>query len=135
MKRFVAQLLAAPTLAAMTLVLPTTGAATASGDWGRATAKNQTLQQGCHGYAFSYRVETPGDAWMAEITLVNPNGRKIATHTYDSGADARTGVRSFRFCSPTTRPGVHTIRLKVTSYEDRDVSARTEPATTFILTR
>jgi len=108
--------------------------ATSSG-WGKATAAKQRLRDGCRGYPFRYVVDVPGDAWMAEITLVNPRGREIASRTYQSTNDPARAKRRFRFCDVSTEPGRHSIRMLVTSYDYRAEHERRSDPTIFRLTR
>ena len=128
MTRLVAVLAAPIALVAAAGALSVAGAAApaaaAEASWGRTAAPTQTIRAGCRDYRFHYDVTVPGDAWMTEITLVNPRGKKVATRTYDSEAYAPSGTGTFELCQPTTAPGRYRITMKVTSYDDRAVSAR-----------
>lgn len=117
-------------------VLVGAGAAGADSSWGRASAPDQTIKSGCRDYRFHYDVTAPGEAWMAELTLVNPHGRKVSALTYRSEEEPRSGAGSFNLCRATTSPGRYRIALKVTSYDARaeDVQ-RAAPATFRLLAR
>lgn len=123
-----AALIAFPTA---TLSAAPAGATTS---WGRASAPDQTIKAGCRDYRFHYEVTAPGEEWMAELTLVNPRGRKVSTRTYESAAERRAGTGSFELCQPTTTPGRYKITMKVTSYDDRASSARKVAPAAFRLT-
>lgn len=141
MTRILSGLLATFALVATLLTVSTTVAPTASGadsasSWGTAVAKRQELRSGCRGYKFTYRIDAPGDDWMAEISLVNPAGETLAAHSYKGSAgDPRSATRRFRFCDASTTPGRHKITLKVTSYDARTESSRRSDPTRFRLTR
>lgn len=119
--------------------VPTAAADAAQGGrstYGSSAAERQTLRAGCHGYRFSYRVDAPGDDWMAEFTLFSPSGDALASHTYkQSAGDPRRATRRFRLCDVSTTPGRHTIRMLVTAYDYREVSRRRAEPTRFRLTR
>ncbi|WP_148614268.1 hypothetical protein [Nocardioides rubriscoriae] len=135
MKRLLPAVLTVLALVAALLAFssPAPAVADTGSSWGSATAERQTLREGCRSYPFHYRIDVPGDTWMAEITLANPAGTNIATLTYESGRQPAAGTGRFRFCDVSTRPGRHTIRLKITSYDFRDQSVRRSAPTTFRL--
>jgi hypothetical protein len=124
---------ATPALASTSTSTSTSTSASTAPSWGSATAQRQTLRAGCRSYPFHYRIDVPGDAWMAEITLASPAGRHLSTVTYESGRQADVGTGRFRFCDVSTRPGRHTISVKVTSYDARDRAVRRTAPTTFRL--
>lgn len=136
MKRILVVLLA---LAGLLLVLPTSSllvssATAATADrWATVTAPDQVLRKGCRDYRFSYRIDVPGDEWMVELFLVGPRGSRLGTKTYESAAQRSAETRSWRICRPTTLPGVHQIKVKVTSYDGREVTERWTTPTRFRL--
>ena len=135
MKNLTAALLASLALVAATLSLPGAAPAGAEASWGQVTARKQTIKKGCRDYRYSYRISVPGDAWMAEDTLVSPNGRKVATCTYDSDTRPDAGTGTWELCSATTKPGRYRIRLKVTSYDGYAVDERRTEVRRFRLAR
>jgi hypothetical protein len=127
---------AAPAAPAALAALSTTAADQNGSAYGSSAAERQTLRAGCHGYRFRYRVDAPGDDWMAELTLVSPSGDALASHTFkQSAGDPRRATRRFRFCDVSTTPGRHTITMLVTAYDYRDESRRRSEPTRFRLTR
>ncbi|WP_370248820.1 hypothetical protein [Nocardioides sp.] len=102
--------------------------------YGRASAPDQRLRPGCHDYRFQYRITAPGDGWMAELVLINPGGRRIANQTFVSGEHPRRASRTWTVCDTVTRPGRHTIELRVTNYDGREESEQVRTSA-FRLTR
>ncbi|CAN5662851.1 hypothetical protein BH11ACT8_BH11ACT8_35880 [soil metagenome] len=137
MNRILVGVLVAVALTASTTViqagLTDPAGAASSSRWGQAAAKDQTIKRGCRDYPFHYRINAPGDAWMAEMTLVNPNGRKVGTHTFESAEDRASDRATFELCKATTRPGRYRIAMKVTSYDARTASTRRAKPATFRL--
>ena len=128
--------LTATLLSVSTTAAPAAGAAERTSSYGSTLAKRQTLRSGCHAYRFRYRVNAPGDDWMAELTLVSPDGDNLASHTYKrSAGDPRRASRRFRFCDVSTTPGRHKIRMRVTAYDGFAESSRRSAPTRFMLTR
>lgn len=83
-----------------------------------------------------HRITALGTDWMAAISLVSPTGDSLAAHTYKrSAGDPGRASRRFRLCDASTTPGRHTIKMRVTSYDYRDVSTRRSVSTRFRLTR
>jgi hypothetical protein len=87
--------------------------------WGSTRAPDQALRRGCRNYRFAYRVTPPGPEWTAEVRVVSPRGRAVASRTFLSESDPAAAVRRFRVCRPTVAPGRFTLEMLVTSYEDR----------------
>ncbi|WP_134742446.1 hypothetical protein [Nocardioides sp. 503] len=84
--------------------------------WGRVRAPDQTLRRGCRSYRFAYRVTPPGTAWTAEVRVLSPRGRAVASRTFVSESDPAAAVRRFRVCRAAVAPGRFTLRMLVTSY-------------------
>ncbi|MGA8844993.1 MAG: hypothetical protein WB471_00065 [Nocardioides sp.] len=127
--------LTATLLTVSSTVAPAAGVG-ASATYGSTLAKRQTLRSGCHAYRFAYRVTAPGDDWMAEISLVSPDGDSLVSHSYKGTAgDPRKASRRFRFCDVSTSPGRHTITMLVTSYDSYDEDTRRSDPTRFRLTQ
>ena len=126
MKRLAVVLAALIAVIAAAVGVSTTVAAPAgaASSWGRVSAPDQTIKAGCHGYRFHYDVTAPGDAWMAEFTLLNPNGRKVSSHTFESAAEKPSGTSTFDLCTDLTIPGRYQIKMKVTSYDYRAASTQ-----------
>lgn len=134
MTRILSGVLAALALVATLLTISTTASPAAAGadgasSYGVTLAQRQVLRSGCHAYRFRYRVTAPGDDWMAEISLISPNGDSLASHSYKGSAgDPRKAARRFRFCAVSTTPGRHTITMRVTSYDSfAEDTRRSEP--------
>lgn len=123
-----------PSSTTATSVLPLTQQPTRTPSYGRATAPDQRLRPGCHDYRFHYRITAPGDGWMAEIVLINPGGRRIVNETFVSGQHPREASRTWTVCDTVTRPGRHTIELRVTNYDGRQESEQVRTSA-FRLTR
>lgn len=115
----------AAALLAATLVTGATGPAEASPTyhpWGSTSSKDHVLKQGCHSYRYSYRITAPTDDWAAEFTIVNPNGRALASGAVLSESDPEAGTKRFRLCRASTVYGQHKIKMKVTWQDDREIT-------------
>lgn len=91
--------------------------------WGRAAAPDQHLIAGCHRYRFHYRVNAPTHDWLVEIFLVSPSGQGLGYKAYTSQApdnDPERARRHFKVCRPSTSPGRHKLKMKVTWYYPSD---------------
>lgn len=140
MTRILSGVLAAIALVATLLTVSTAATAAAGAEastsYGSTLAKRQTLRSGCHAYRFRYRVTAPGDDWMAEISVISPDGDSLASHAYKGSADdPRKASRRFRFCDASTTPGRHTITMRVTSYDSFAEDTQRSDLTRFRLTR
>lgn len=116
---------AAAALLSGALVAGTTATAAASPTyhpWGTTSSKDHVLKQGCHSYPYSYRITAPSDDWAAEIFLVNPNGRALASAAVLSESDPEAGTLRFRLCRASTVFGRHKIKMKVTWQRDRETT-------------
>lgn len=132
----VALALMATLLSLSTTISPAATGADATSSYGSTLAKRQTLRSGCHAYRFRYRITAPGSDWLAEISLVSPDGDSLAAHSFKGSAgDPRRASRRFRFCDVSTTPGRHTITMRVTSYEVFAENTRRSAATTFRISR
>lgn len=126
--------LMATLLAFSTTTSPAAAGAEASPSYGSTMAKRQALRSGCHAYRFRYRITAPGSDWMAEISLVSPDGDSLASHSYKGSAgDPRKASRRFRFCAASTTPGRHTITMRVTSYDAFAEDSRRSAPTRFTI--
>ena len=90
--------------------------------WGSTHAPDRVLRRGCHDYRYTYTVNPPTDDWAAELFLIDPVGRRIASGAIDVDSDPDHGVNVFRFCRPSTSPGRFKIRMKVTYLDGYDLS-------------
>lgn len=103
--------------------------------WGSTKAPNQVLRRGCAPYRYRYTVTAPTDEWAAEIFLVGPRGKGIASAAFDAGANRARSKAVFRLCAPSLRVGRYTIRMKITWQDGFDQSAGFVRPSTFRLTR
>ena len=110
-------------------------ATAASSSWGTSSAPDQSIRQGCQAYRYGYRISAPGDAWMAEIQLLSPRGRRLANVTVQSTAQRSTAQRTWRLCDENLRPGDYRIRMKITSYDGRETTEQFATPSTFSLSR
>lgn len=117
--------------------LAATGPAAATDPLGSVSARNQVMRDGCHRYAYTYRVTPPAhtSTWSTEIFLVDPRGRKVGSAYYLSPADALTDKASWRLCRSTMVPGKYTMRMKVTFIEIYDLETTWLKPSTFRITR
>jgi hypothetical protein len=103
-------------LIALTTVLA--GSASAGGTyWGSTGAPDRVLRTGCHDYRYHYLVRPHGHDWAAETFLDDPRGDTLTSGAFDPDADPRRGHGHFRICRASTRPGVFTIRMKVSIFK------------------
>jgi len=104
---------------------------------GTATARNQVLHRGCHSYPFKYRVSPPPytSTWSAEIFLIGPSGRKVASAAFLSPADPTTGKSAWRLCRAALVAGKYKMRMRVTVIDIYDLDTSWVKPTTFRLTR
>ena len=113
------------------------GPAGAGEPLGVTAARNQVLRQGCHGYAYTYRVTPPPytSTWSAEILLIGPRGGKVGSTYLLSPSDPASGKRVWRLCRSTAIPGKYTMRMKVTSIDIYDLHTSWVQPTTFRISR
>ncbi len=103
------------TLLLTTLVLVASAdSAAAYRPWGSSWSKNQVMKPRCASYPYRYRVNPPSKDWAAEIFLVGPHGRGIASDAVDSDADPARGRKSWRLCRPSITAGRYRIKMRVT---------------------
>jgi len=114
---------------------PAVGAAAKYKPWGKATGKTQKLRPGCHRYTFNYVVKAPTNQWAAEIILVNPNKRALASFAIDSGYDKARGKLKTTICRYSTVYGKHKLKMKVTWNRNRELHDGWVKPTTFRLKR
>lgn len=80
-------------------------------DLGQLTMKSRFLKHGCHDYRYRYAVDPPPGDWALEIFLVHKrSGTSVAHGGVVGGQEATSGVRRFRLCRPSTRPGRYVVR-------------------------
>jgi hypothetical protein len=113
------------TLGALTvlvmLVTLLAGAASAGGTyWGSTGAPDRVLRHGCHHYRYHYLVRPHGHDWAAETFLVDPRGDGLASGLFDPDSDPKRGHGNFIICKASTRPGIFTIRMKVSIFKGPD---------------
>lgn len=102
----------------VTMLTVLAGSAVAgSAYWGSTGAPDRVLRSGCHHYRYHYRVRPHGHDWAAETFLVDPRGDGLASGAFDPDADPKRGHGHFTICRASTRPGVFTIRMKVSIYK------------------
>lgn len=89
--------------------------------WGKITAADQTLRSGCHRYRIRYVVKAPTNRWAAELFMINPNGRRLASFAVDVDSDPARGYWRPTICRWSTVYGKHVLRMKVTWQRDRNV--------------
>ena len=84
--------------------------------WGYIKAPDQKLRAGCHRYVYRYKVDLPVDDWAAEMFLIGPRGRGIASFAAASQSDpAKDRLRwSTPLCRPWLKPGRYKLKMKVT---------------------
>jgi hypothetical protein len=85
-------------------------------DYGRTSARDGVLRQGCRDYRYRYVVTAPTDDWTIETFLDDRTGETIASGTFISDFDPNPNRPFFRFCRYSTKPGRFTIRAKVHWY-------------------
>ena len=84
--------------------------------YGRTSAKDATLRDGCHDYRYRYVVTPPTDDWTLETYLDDRTGETVASGTYFSDSDPARNRPVFRFCRYSTYAGKFTIRAKLHWY-------------------
>lgn len=102
--------------------LGATGSSSGSGsvDWramGHMSSPSGKLRAGCHRHTYTYRVTPPSSDWSLETFLIGPAGGHLASDVIVSGADKKSGTKSFTICKSNTKPGRFTIKGKLT-YDD-----------------
>lgn len=105
--------------------------------YGRAVSTDHVLRRGCKYYKFSYRVHPPTDEWAAEIFVINPNGRRLLSYAIDAASDPGQDTRrwSTQICRRSTVYGKHTIKMKITWQDGRQVYDTFVKPSTFRFTR
>ena len=83
-------------------------------DYGRAWARDRALRDGCHDYAYHYRVKPPTSDWALETFLRDRRGKTIASDALIAPHDKLKARSTFRFCRYNTVPGRFKIRGKLT---------------------
>lgn len=84
--------------------------------YGRVSAHNQVLRQGCTKYSFHYAITVPNNDWSAEFFLINPHHHRLASGVIDAATEPREATRrwSTPICSRSTSTGTYKIKMKVT---------------------
>jgi hypothetical protein len=88
--------------------------AAAQKSWGTTGAPDRILKKGCAAYNYHYRLTPPPGDWSLEVFLVDPDKQRLASGFFLSPVDPKKNQSSFVFCSLNTRPGVFTIKAKMT---------------------
>jgi hypothetical protein len=88
--------------------------AAAHKSWGTTGAPDRTLKKGCAAYNYHYRLTPPPGDWSLEVFLVDPDKKRVASGFFLSPVDPLKGQSSFAFCSIDTRPGIFTIKARMT---------------------
>jgi len=104
-------------------------------EWGRTAAKNGVLKFGCRNYRYTYALTPPEGEWGLETFLVGPGGERLASGAIVIGMDELVGKDRFRFCKPSTRPGIFKIRALLTVQDEQGEHRRSGwlPVTKFRL--
>ena len=87
-------------------------------EWGKTAAKNGFLKKRCKNYKYSYAITPPEGNWGLELFLRGPKGKPLAHDAKVIGQNPEKGTGTFRFCRPTTRPGVFKIRAKLSVQDE-----------------
>jgi hypothetical protein len=87
------------------------------GDYGRTSARDGVLRNGCHDHRYRYVVTPPTGDWTLETFLLDRTGSSIASGTYFSDSDPARNRATFRFCRYSTYPGRFKIRAKMHWYD------------------
>lgn len=81
---------------------------------GHLSSGNAKLRSGCHKHTYHYRITPPSSQWALETFLTDPKGKHLASDVILSGADKKSGTKSFTICKSNTRTGTFTIKGKLT---------------------
>jgi hypothetical protein len=104
-------------------------------EWGRTATKAHILKRSCRNYRYTYEITPPDGEWGLEVFLVGPGGVHLGHDAMVIGTDPKKGADSFRFCRPSTRPGIFKIRalLSVQAKSGKDYQEGWLPVTRFRL--
>lgn len=104
-------------------------------EWGKTATKAKILKRSCRNYRYTYEITPPEGVWALETFLVGPGGVNLASGGQIVGFDGLKGTDKFRFCRPSTRPGVFKIRalLSVQDESGKDYRQGWLPVTKFRL--
>jgi len=87
--------------------------------WGRTSTKAHVLKPSCRNYGYSYAITPPKGDWAMETFLIGPGGVHLSSGAMAIGMDGLTGHDRFRFCRPSTRPGIFKIKALITVQDDQ----------------
>lgn len=79
-------------------------------EWGKTIKKDGVLKRSCRNYRYGYAITPPKGEWGLETFLIGPGGVRLSSGAIVVGMDPLVGHDKFRFCRPSTRPGVFRIR-------------------------
>jgi hypothetical protein len=79
-------------------------------EWGSTSIKAHVLKYSCRNYRYSYAITPPKGDWALETFLIGPGGVHLSSGAMVIGMDPLNGHDKFRFCAPSTRPGIFKIR-------------------------
>jgi hypothetical protein len=116
----VGRLLAATVLAGLVALAGAPPAGAWTTRFGHVGAPDRVLRPGCHHYRYHYLVRPHGHDWAAETFLVDPRGDGLASGLFDPDSDPKRGHGNFIICKASTRPGIFTIRMKVSIFKGPD---------------
>ncbi|WP_370614262.1 hypothetical protein [Mumia sp. Pv 4-285] len=88
------------------------GPAAAAGS-GKVVSRSATLYEDCFGHPFSYALSDVGEGWRLTVELVASSGRVVDRSVVTPG-EGTSGRGAFRVCAGSVRPGVFTVRSRVT---------------------
>ena len=87
-------------------------------EWGKTIKRNGALKFSCRNYPYRYSITPPEGDWALETFLIGPGGVRLGSGAMVIGLDPLNGHDKFRFCRPSTRPGVFKIRARL-SVQDK----------------
>ncbi|WP_232679160.1 hypothetical protein [Nocardioides sp. R-C-SC26] len=125
----------AAVLASLVHAVPAAEAKKPRYPWGTVTSANHVLKRGCHDYTLQYKVNAPTNEWAAEIIVINPNGRRLASYAIDKDSDPAVGRLTLDLCRASTVYGKHRLEMKVTWQRGRELRDGWVKATFFRFTR
>jgi hypothetical protein len=104
-------------------------------EWGRTIRGDGFLKRSCRNYPYRYELTPPDGLWALETFLIGPGGDALASGAFAIDQNPASGPATFRFCRPSTRPGVFKIRalLSVQDEVGEDYQSGWLPVTKFRL--
>lgn len=87
-------------------------------EWGRTIRGDGFLKRSCRNYPYRYELTPPEGEWALETFLIGPGRVALASGAFAIGTNPPSGRATFRFCRPSTRPGVFKIRALFTIQDE-----------------